>query len=228
MGDTGSGKPDVDDISLDDARPAKRSKGTGAVVGIILVVAIVAVLWIVMQRNAQRKAEEERQRIATQARAAQMDQIKGNLEQALTEAQSGNISNALAKLEVMENQLGLIVTTANTDGDQQAASEALAKKQSVIDARKAIEAEQATFQAAVGQSLSGLAATFGVSVPAPATATEAAPATGTEPAASTPAASEGVPGAPAASTEPGTAAPSAAAPAAPAPAASAVPAPVAP
>lgn len=233
MGDMGSGKPDVDDISLDDARPARRGKGSSAVVGIILLIAIVAVLWIAgANRNAQRAAEEKARADAAQARAAQMTQIKANVEQAMTEAQAGNVSAALSKLEVVENQLGLIITTANTDGDQTAASAALAQKQSVIDARKAIEAHQATFQAAVGQSLSALASSFGVAVPVP---TEpVAPVTpGTE--GTVPATPEAVPGAAVAPAVPDSAAPVAPAPAVPAapvapanPAAPVAPAPAAP
>lgn len=225
MGDMGSGKPDVDDISLDDARPARRGKGSGAVIGIILLIAIVAVLWVAgANRSAQRAAEEKAKADAAQARAAQMTQVKSNVEQAMTEAQAGNISGALSKLEVVENQLGLIITTANTDGDQQAASAALAQKQSVIDARKAIEAQQATFQAAVSQSLTGLASSFGVAVPVP--AEPVAPATpGTEGLA--PATPETVPGTPVAPAMPETATP--VAPADPmAPVAPAPPAPVAP
>lgn len=232
MGDMGSGKPDIDDISLDDARPAKRSKGTGAALGIIILIAIVALLWIVgANRNAKRAAEEKAKADAAQARAAQMNQVKANVEQAMIEAQAGNISSALSKLEVVENQLGLIITTANTDGDQQAASAALSQKQAVIDARKAIEAQQASFQAAVSQSLAGLASTFGVAVPAPTTTEPAAPAaTGAEgnvPAPATPEAAT-----PVAPTTPETAAPATPAPAAPAapapaaaPAAPAAPAP---
>jgi flagellar basal body-associated protein FliL len=220
-------KPSIDDISLEDPKPVKKA-GTSPVVVLVLVILIAAVAFFAymsyVKRENDRVAAEAHAK-AVAARAAQLQAAEINIAEAITQAEQGNVEAALAKLQVAENQIGLIITTANTDGDSQAAEQMFGKKQALIDARKAIEAEQARFQEAVKLQLEGLRSQF--NVPA---ATTTAPVTAPEeaPAAETPAAPAGeAPMAPAADAA-APVAPEAAAPAAPAPDAAAPVAPVAP
>lgn len=220
MGETG--KPDVDDISLDDARAPKK-RGTSAIVGLFLLVIIVGiVLWMgnVAKEKAAEKKKLEDARIA---RDASLTVINGQITQAMTDAQSGNLAAAIATLTSVEGKLSLLTTDANTAGDQDAANQTLLKGQAVKDAKDGLVA----IQASISEKLTPLATAFGLTPPtaAPVAGTEAVPAaTGTETA--PPPAAEGAPAVPE------TAAP--AAPAAPpvpeaaAPAAPAVATPVAP
>lgn len=220
-------KPSIDDISLEDPKPVKKA-GASPVVVVVLVILIAAFSFFAymsfVKRENDRVAAEAHAK-AVAARAAQLVAAEINIAEAITQAEQGNVEASLAKLQVAENQIGLIITTANTDGDSQAAEQMFAKKQALIDARKAIEAEQARFQDAVKLQLEGLRSQFNVpmaTTPAPVTAPEDAPAT------ETPAAPAGeAPLAPAADAA-APVAPETAAPVAPAPEAAAPAAPVAP
>lgn len=220
MADNGTGKPDVDDISLDDARPAKKkSGGAGAAIILILLIVIVAVVWF-MGYNAKLKREQEAKQKAEQQRSAMMTVVNGHVTAAIEAAQAGNLDAAIAKLNAAEGQLGLIISSANSMNEQQAALDALNKQKSVMDARKGLE----EVRASIADRLGPLGAAFGVAVPAAAApGTEVVPAPGTEvPATGTavpaPVDPEAVPAAPVVPAQP-------AAPIAPAPAA--VPAPAA-
>lgn len=231
--DADQGKNSVDDISLDEPKmPKKASSGPVAVLVIIIVVVAVALFgYTSYLKNEQAKAAAKAKADAAQARTAQLAQAKANLEEAIQQAAQGNVATALAKLQVAENQYGLIISAANAAGDQDAANSALTDKQVIVDARKAIEAEQANFQAAVNAQLDTLRSKFGLAAPAPAATEGAAPTTeGAAPAAdATAPTATGTEAQPTAPTTTDTTAPAPSAPAAPATAVPAAPAaPVAP
>jgi len=215
---------DVDDISLEDVKPArKRGKAVGALV-LLLLIAVVCVVWWFGQEA--KRAAEERQKAET-ARQAQLALVQGNIADAVAAAETGNVDLALNKLQIAEDKLGQMISAANSENNQQAAQEAYTKRQFVIDARKAIEEEQTRFRSVVNEQLGSLRAAFGVAATTSATpATEsAAPAEGTAaPSPEAPAAPE----APQAAPAPDAAAPAAPAAAPAAPAAPAVPVPAAP
>ncbi|MEN6546221.1 MAG: hypothetical protein ABFE07_09290 [Armatimonadia bacterium] len=234
MADTPNTPRDVDDISLDDARPAKKR---GRAAGILLLLVLIGIVLLVWWFSAEAKrAAEERQKAET-ARQAQLTMVQGNIADAVAAGEAGNVDLALNKLQIAEDKLGQMISAANSENNQQAAQEAYTKRQFVIDARKAIEEEQTRFRSVVNEKLGSLRAAFGVaqSIPSATPATEGT--TGT-----TPAPDAGVvapnpeapisPEAPQVAPVPGAAAPAApgatpaapAAPAAPAPAAPAVPA----
>lgn len=221
-------KPSIDDISLEDPKPVKKS-GASPVVVLVLVILIAAVAFFAymsyVKRENERVAAEARAKAAA-AREAQLQAAEGNIAEAITQAEQGNMEAAIAKLQVAENQIGLIITTANTDGDAQAAEQMFGKKQALIDARKAIEAEQVRFQEAVKLQLEGLRSHFNVSVSAPAAPATEAPAAPAEGASVAPAPDAAAPTPDAAA--PVAPAPDTAAPVAPAPEAALPAAPVVP
>jgi hypothetical protein len=180
-------KKDMDNINLEDVRAPQRS-GSSAIWWVILVIILAAVAWYGVDhvKKQQKAAAAEAKVEAAAVRQAQVSQAEANISEAITQAEQGNIAAALAKLQVAENQFGLIVTNANRDDDQAAANDALDKKRAVMDARKAREDEQAKFQTAVTAQLDALRSRFNI----------AAKAT-TEPAAETtaPSASEAAPSA---------------------------------
>ncbi len=238
MADNGSSKPsrDVDDISLDDARPARKPRRGGAVVVLILLILIVVVIAVIASNKKKAVEEAKKQaQIAETARQAQMDAVKKNLQSAYDLVAVGNVEGALDKLRVADAQLGNIVSTANSENNTEAATQALNQKKYISDALNALEAKQQELTTLAMEQFAGLSTQFGLQAPTPQAApttegTEAAPATGTEAtpapageaAPAAPAAPEAVPAAPAA---PGAAAPAApAAPAMPTPAAPAAPA----
>jgi hypothetical protein len=218
MADNGSSKPsrDVDDISLDDSRPARKPRRGAGVLVLILLVVVVVVIAVIA--NNQKKAAEEAKRqaqIAEGARQAQMDAVKKNLQVAYDLATAGNVEGAIDKLTVADGILGNIVSAANSEKNTQAASQALNQKKYVSDALNALEAKQQELSAVAMEQFASLTAQFGLQAPAattpqdtaaPATGTEPVPATGTEVA---PATGAEAPAAPAAAT------PAPAAPAAP-------------
>jgi hypothetical protein len=214
-------RSDVDDISLGSPRPMKQ--GSGPMTSFLLIVIIVAVAifaYVMYAKKQQAAADAQAKAIAETARQAQLGQAKLNVQKAIAEAEAGNISSAIANLQAAENQLGLIISNANSEDNQQAASEALAERQVVIDARKTIEAENAKFQQAVQLQLEALRGKFG----SPA----ATPAEGTPPSSPSPATPEATAPAPPAAEAPAAAPPAgpAAAPAPAAPVAPVAPAPV--
>lgn len=222
MGETG--KPDVDDISLDDPRVPKKS-GTSAVLGLVVLIVIAGVvLFMVKAQRDKIEAHNKAVADAAQSRAAALSLINDQITQALTDAQSGNLDSAVAKLDAVEAKLGLIISEANGVGDQDAANQAMTKRQAVIDAKKGLE----EIRTSIAEKLAPLATAFGVTAPAattPAPTTEAAPATDGTTAPTTPTDSA----APAASPAPTTPEAAPAAPqAAPAPVAAPAPAPTAP
>jgi hypothetical protein len=154
---------------------------------LVLLIAIVGVIIFMMHlRRQAEKAAQDRLAQSQQTVATQMDQVKSKMKDAIASAEAGNYSDALSKLESVEGSLGLIISYANSEGDQQSASAALAKKGAVMAARKAIEDQKATFDAAVAEQLTSLSNTFGLPAPAPAdsgTATSATPAESGTPAA---------------------------------------------
>lgn len=223
MADNGSSKPsrDVDDISLDDPRPAgKPRRGSGVLVLILIIVAVV-VIAVIFNHQKKVAAEAKRQaEIAEVARQAQMDAVKKNLQSAYDLAAAGNVEGAIDKLTVADGILGNIVSAANGENNTEVAGQALNQKKYISDALSALEAKKQELDALALEQFSGLATQFGLQAPAPPAATTpegtAAPAPGTE---ATPAP------APEATPTPGATAPEAApgAPAAPAPAAPAAP-----
>ena len=219
MADTGSSKPsrDVDDISLDDTRPAGKPRRGGAVLVLILIVLAVVVIAVIVNNQKKVAAEAKRQaEVAEGARQAQMGVIKGNLQAAYELAAAGNVEGAIDKLRVADAQLGNIVSTANSENNSEAATQALNQKKYVSDALNALEAKQQEMSAVAMEQFAALTAQFGLQAPAtpaattpegttaPATGTEAAPAPGTE----APAAPQ-APAAPAAPVVPAPAAPAA-------------------
>ena len=130
-------KPSIDDISLEDPKPEKKS-GTSPVVVLVLVILIAVVAFLAYTSYAKR----ENERVAAEARAqaaaardAQIQSAEGNIAEALAQAEQGNVEAAIAKLQVAENQIGLIVTTANSDGESGIAGQMLETKQAFNDAR---------------------------------------------------------------------------------------------
>lgn len=229
MGETS--KPDVDDISLDDARAPRKKGATSLVLGLFLLVIIAGVVLWMANVAKEKAAAQKRLDDARIARDASLTVINGQIKQAMEDAQSGNLAAAIATLTAVDGKLSLITSDANTAGDQEAANQTLLKGQAVKDAKDALVA----IQASITEKLAPLATAFSLPPPTPAAgavpATDAAPATGTD--ATTPPAAEGAPAAPeaapAAPAAPETAAPAApATPAAGAAAAPAAPAPVAP
>src|SRR5512140_1316703 len=112
MADSGSGKPtrDVDDISLDDARPARRG-GTGAIFVVVLI--IVAIVVIALVWSNQKKVQEAKREAIKQAgiaRAAQMDAVKKDLQEAVDLSAGGNVDGAISKLEAADGLMGGIIT----------------------------------------------------------------------------------------------------------------------
>jgi type II secretory pathway pseudopilin PulG len=233
MADNGSSKPsrDVDDISLDDARPAgkpRRGSAVLVVVVLLVLVAVVAVLYVNQQKAAAAKKEAEAR--AETARAAQMESVKRNLQAAYDLAAAGNVEGAIDKLAVADSQLGNIVSAANSEGNSEAATQALNQKKYIADALSALQTKKQELQTLAMEQFTGLQSQFGLQAPtttAPTTETAppattdgtTPPATGTEPApTAAPAATPEAPAAPAAPVAPvaPAAAPVPGAPAAPA------------
>lgn len=176
----GGGKPNVDDISLEEPKPTKKSgSGVGWIVLVIIIVA--AALFVYTSHVRKQRAEQEAQEklAAAQARRAQSSAAQANVAEAVTMAEQGNMAAAIANLQSAENQYGLMVQTANDEGDTESATKSLADKQVVMDAREALEVEQQRFQEALKVQLDALRAKFGLPAAAAPTATESAPA-GTE------------------------------------------------
>lgn len=150
---------DVDDINLDDARPAKKS---GKATGILLLLVLIGVVLLIWWFSAEAKrAAEERQKAET-ARQAQLSMVQTNVADAVAAGEAGNIDLALNKLQVAEDKLGQMISSANSENNQEAAQEAYTKRQFVIDARKAIEEEHTRFRSVVSEQLGSLRAAFGV------------------------------------------------------------------
>ena len=169
MADNGSSKPsrDVDDISLDDVRPAGKPRRGSAVLVLVLLILIVVVVAVVV--NNQKKAAEEAKRqaaVAEGARQAQMDAAKKNLQAAYDLAAAGDVEGAIAKLEVADGIMGNIVSAANAEKNTDAASQALNQKKYVSDALSALRAKQQETQALAMEQFSGLASQFGLQAPA--------------------------------------------------------------
>ena len=227
MADTGSDKPtrDVDDISLDDARPARKGGGGGGIVLIlVLLIAIAGIIWYVLDSQAKQRIEAERQaKMQAEAREAQIGKAKENLQAALNANAAGDLGTAISHLRTADNMLGNIVSTANSEGNTEAAAEVLRQKGHVAAALSAI-------QAAANEHMSALATQFQLqpTTAAPAAADATTPATPETPATGTEAPALPDAGAPAAPAAPDAAAPVApAAPAAPvAPEPAAAPAPM--
>lgn len=221
MADTGSDKPtrDVDDISLDDARPARKGGGGGGLVLILVVlIAIAGIIWYVLDSQAKQRAEAERQaKIQAEAREAQIGKAKENLQAALTANAAGDLGTAISHLRTADIMLGNIVSTANSEGNTQAAEEVLKQKGYISAALSAI-------QAAANEQMNVLATQFqlesGTAAPTP---DATAPAT---PDATAPAEAPVTPDATAPATPAAPAYPDAAAPAAPVAPEAAPPAPM--
>lgn len=216
MAETGPTKPsrDVDDISLDDARPArKRGKG-GGVLALILIILIIVVI-AVIAGNQKKAAEEAKKQalIAENARLAQMDAIKKNLQAGYDLAAAGNVEGAIDKLSVADAQLGNIVSTANSEKNTDAAAQALSQKKYISDALAALQAKKLEMQTLAMDQFSAMSSQFGLTAPSatppPTAATDttapaatptpeatATPATGSEAPAATPPAPTAAPGAP--------------------------------
>lgn len=229
MGETG--KPDVDDISLDDARAPKRKGGTSLVLGLVLLIIIAGVVLWMAKESRDRAEAKKRVEDARIARDASLAIVNDQVKQAMTDAQSGKLDDAIGTLTAVENKLSLLTSDANTAGDQDAANQTLLKGQAVTDARKGLE----EIRASIAEKLTPLATAFGIAPPAPAAGAAAAtgtetvpPATGTETPPPPPAA-EGAPVAPEATPAAPVAppAPAAVAPAAPGAATPVAPPPVA-
>lgn len=221
---------DVDDISLEDVKPAKKGgKAVGTLLLLVLIGIVVLVWWFGQEAK---RAAEERQKAET-ARQAQLALVQGNIADAVAAADAGNIDLALNKLQIAEDKLGQMISAANGENNQTAAQEAYTKRQFVIDARKAIEEEQARFRSVVNEKLGSLRTAFGVAATTPAApATEGttpAPEAGTvAPSTEAPVTPEASPVAPAPDATVAPAAPAAPSATPAAPTAPAVPAPVAP
>ena len=221
MADNGSSKSprDVDDISLDDARPARKPSRGGAVVVVIVLIVLVAVIAVVYV-NKKKAAEEAKQQAQAAAvtRQAQMDVVKRNLQAAYDLSAAGNVEAAIDKLGVADAQLGVIVSNANSEKNNEAATQALNQKKYISDAYNALQTKKQELQAVAMDQFTTLAAQFNLQPPAPVstpTPTEATPAvTGSEAPVTPPASST-----PATGTETAPAAPTTSAP----PAASATP-----
>jgi type II secretory pathway pseudopilin PulG len=225
MADNGAGKPDVDDISLDDRAPRKKSGGGAflAIVVVIIIVGIALAAWSVNKKN--KEAEEKAKQQARETIAASLTEVKSTVQQAVDAATAGDLDIATAKLDAADAKLSLIISSANANGDQDVAKNALNQAGAVKLARKAIGDARAALQTAIDEQLGTLRTTFGLS--ASPTATPPATEGGETP----PATPEGattttVPNA--TTQDQGSAAPSSAAPAPPgtatAPAAPAAPA----
>lgn len=222
MGETS--KPDVDDISLDDARAPRKKSATSLVLGLFLLVIIAGVVLWMANVAKEKAAAQKKLEDARIARDASLTVINGQIKQSMEDAQSGNLAAAIATLTAVDGKLSLITSDANSAGDQEAANQTLLKGRAVKDTKDALVA----IQASITEKLAPLATAFSLPPPAPAAGT--VPATGTD--TTTPPAAQGAPAAP--ETAPvAPAAPETAAPAAPttppaAPAAPVAPAPVAP
>jgi hypothetical protein len=162
--DNGEKKPNVDDISLEDARPAKKPGG-GGLGWLILVIVVVAVAWFAYSsyaRKQQAEAEAKAKADAAMSRVAQTGAANDNVREALTLAEQGNMPAAIAKLQAAESLYGMIIGGANEAGDQEAASKALADRGAIQDSRQALELEQQRFQENVKLQLDALRANFGI------------------------------------------------------------------
>ncbi len=232
MAENESAKPkrDIDDIELEETPSRKKGGGGGAaVIILVLLIAIVAALWYVSDMQKKRKAEAERlARVEEEARRAQMQAVKDNLQEAINAVAQGDIAGALSSMQTAERMLGNMVSAANNSGNVAAASDLLRQKEYIVSAISAIKG-------AAMEQMNILAAQFGLNPPSAAPSGEATPpAAGAEsPGATVPAPAGGpeastapgmAPAAPAPGAAPGASAP-AAAPAPPAEPAPAAPAP---
>jgi hypothetical protein len=205
-------KSSVDDISLEERKPTRRS-GSGVLwfVFIVVVVIVAAVLATNFIKKEQAEQAAKAKDAAAQALLAQTGVVKANVKEAVVLAEQGNVVAAIAKLQTAEDQYGQIISAANEAGDQDSATRGLAEKQGIKEAREALELEQQRFQEAIKAQLDALRARFGM----PASAASQAPTGGSE----QPSTADTAPASPAAPAPAATPA-SPAAPAAPAPASS--------
>lgn len=164
-------KPNVDDISLDDARPPRKGGGAGAVLILVLLIAIAVGIWYAASVQKQRKAEAAKQaKIADDARQAQLAKVNENLQAAVNANAAGDLAMTIKHLQEADALLGNIVSAANSEGNTKAAEEVLKKKGAVSDALSAL-------QTALSDHLTIISTQFGLSAPA----APIAPATGTTP-----------------------------------------------
>lgn len=167
-------KADVDDISLEEQRPVRKSgAGLGWLILIIVLVVAALLVYGAYVKKQQAEAEAKAKADAAASRVAQVGAANDNVKEAVALAEQGNMVAAIAKLQTAENLYSTVISGANEVGEQAAAADALAKKGIIQDARQALELEQQRFQEAVKTQLDVLRSGFGI----PAAA--AAPATGT-------------------------------------------------
>jgi hypothetical protein len=189
MADSKKPTRDVDDISLDDARPSGKSGKGGAVLVLILLIAAVALIWFISAQQHKKAAEVAKAKAdAAVAREAQISKAVENLQLATDKAAAGDIDGAIDKLQVADAMLGNVITAANNDGDQDAASAVMAQRAPLSAALSALEAKQAELKAIAEEQFGILRSQFSLTAPAatetPATTTPEGttpPAEGTAP-----------------------------------------------
>lgn len=188
--DSGEKKANVDDISLEEQRPVRKSGGGGLgwLIVIIIVVAVALFAYSAYVKKQQAEAEAKAKADAAVSRVAQIGVANGNVKDAVTLAEQGNMVAAIAKLQTAESLYATIISSANEMGEQDAAADALAKKGVIQDARQALELEQQRFQEAVKVQLDALRSGFGIPAPTQPAPTEAeqAPAAEAQPPAAAP------------------------------------------
>lgn len=172
--DNGEKKANVDDISLEEQRPVRKSgAGLGWLILVIVLVVVALLAYGAYVKKQQADAEAKAKADAAASRVAQVGAANDNVREAVALAEQGNMVAAIAKLQTAENIYSTVISGANETGEQDAARDALAKKGIIQDARQALELEQQRFQEAVKTQLDALRAGFGI----PAAAEPTAPGT---------------------------------------------------
>ncbi len=163
--DTQPGAADDLDIDIDAAPVTIRRRGGGLVwlVLALIVVAAVAAFFVYNHektRREQEAAEAQAKRIETYE--AQMNIVTQNVAQAIASAEEGRMDEAIRLLTTAENQLTILARQANTADDQQWASIAMNRKQTIIDARQTISEGYEAYREVISKEFGSLQSKFGL------------------------------------------------------------------